>query len=660
MAPKARKRIAEVAGLAPVSKSGLARIVGAVRDDPPPTSSRFAVKRGIRHDLGVDTPHGCVIQNIELELVSGATLSWPACHPGALLTFLATFSGPFEQCLRDSIARTPPTPSAPWHIVAYADEAATGNLIKIDQTRKAWQILWSFLELGPEYLAHENNWFLLGTLRVQFSAKVKGNISGVFRTVFATFFWGDSDVSEVGFLVRTGDGSTIGPIFGIMGFILADESAFHGIWRSKGSSGNVNCLCCHNNMRTASGIARPGTGLVDSSEAVFDNFDLASDDSVWAMIELLRGTTGTAVAPMEVRSGFHRDLHGLLFDVRLRSHVKPISHTMYDVGHVLFTNGILHFDMSLFLNASKLKFRDIDQEFQLWSWPKSDSHPPKRLFNVAHDHHNEWKGGSSECLSMYQLFRRYAAEHTPPGCDLELASLLSMFRIVDAWKAHQCDLLDVASFKAVIVDHQRKFVLAYGPMHCKPKHHMAMMLWKMLERFKILLSTAVLERRHKAYKEIGAHVKTTNSSCQYELACLESQLNRQVGLMQEGQFAKGVFTYNPLVAVPHDMLPFLPATQSPWSAATAMSHNGRKHHVGDVVLTLDMQVAIRIKLFAETQGTIFICGQSFHVNADRTYQYVGIRTMRAADIAGPCLHKALGNVLHVIPPPHICWLQRLT
>ena len=463
--------------------------------------------RAIPADLGIDTPYGKIIQDLELDLKSGKTLKWPAAHPGALLTYLCTYAAPFMEHIADSIKRIGSSPSKPWRINFYADEAAAGALLKLDLKRKSWMIYWSFLEFGPEFLAHESNWFTLGLLRVTFTYQVVSGISYVVTRILEEWFFSEfANITERGFLIRCGV-EVVGIVFAVFGAFLADEAALHGIWRSMGSSGNVNCMCCHNNMRMASGLADLHDTLIDSSEYDVSKFDLATDESIYDMIEKLRTAAPGEVADLEMQTGFHKDLHAILFNVKLRNSVRPISHTMYDGCHVLMCHGTVHFEMTAFWIAVKAQslfsFADINDEFQKWSWPKSERNPPYRLFNNVHAKHSDWKGGASECLAMYQLFLWIV-------CDLlegteflvkELKSLKAMFLVLDGWKAIQGGFVGShLKFREAVMNHLRLYVEAYGRLACKPKHHMEIMLAVQLLWFGFLLGTSTAERKHKHYK----------------------------------------------------------------------------------------------------------------------------------------------------------------
>ena len=152
-----KRKLADLAGLTPVSQTGLARIIDALRDGLPDSSSRRTISREIDNNFIVDTPYGAVMQTLDFPRRQGLPFSWTACHPGALLTLISHNEDLFSTLLRSTLASTPSTPASPWRIIIYFDEATVGDLLRVDHTREAWQIYWTFMEFPAQFLFHENN-----------------------------------------------------------------------------------------------------------------------------------------------------------------------------------------------------------------------------------------------------------------------------------------------------------------------------------------------------------------------------------------------------------------------------------------------------------------------------------------------------------------------
>ena len=228
----------------------------------------------------------------------------------------------------------------------------------------------------------------------------------------------------------------------------------------------------------------------------------------------------------------HGNPDALLGHAGLRPHVGLVSHTMLDFGHVFVINGVLHFEPTRFLKKLKeigLRYTHIDKWFRLLSWPSSEHHPPAKVFRTEHD---KFKASSSECLNMYDIFCDFVQTFVKGDTRKnDVESLMSMFRILDAWKAIPADRFgSVSRGEQEIRRRHDLFFACYGREHVQPKRHRALHFGSMIRRHGRLQVCMVHERRHKQYKEIAINVKT----CQrFDLTCTELLLNRQTNLMAD-------------------------------------------------------------------------------------------------------------------------------
>ena len=97
-------------------------------------------------------------------------------------------------------ARTPLlSPTQPWSIVFYTDEASPGNLLRVDNTSKSHAFYFSFSEFGAEALSKEFNCFCFCRgAEEQIAAKVKGGLSGVFKSLMQLWFSQDQNFHNTG------------------------------------------------------------------------------------------------------------------------------------------------------------------------------------------------------------------------------------------------------------------------------------------------------------------------------------------------------------------------------------------------------------------------------------------------------------------------------
>ena len=199
----------------------------------------------------------------------------------------------------------------------------------------------------------------------------------------------------------------------------------------------MNCLLCQNVCRLGSQLPTyDETGyLVDHAEGDSEKFHLHTDQSVWSCFDRLLGTPPDGLEAMQVVYGMHGDPVSLFGDTELRPYVGLVLHTMFDFGHVFVINGLCQFEMTEFLARAKplgITFAKINTWLAAWTWPTSEHNPPTHVFGEARG--GEFKAGSSECLSMYGVFREFVLTMIKPT-DLvhETSSLMSMFKILDGW-----------------------------------------------------------------------------------------------------------------------------------------------------------------------------------------------------------------------------------
>jgi hypothetical protein len=128
----------------------------------------------------IDPPH--------IAFLVGAEVCWKTFNPFALLVFLMLNCLAFASCIEARLAVHPSTHTTPWRIIIYCDEAAPGNLLRVDNTRKLQAFYWSFAEFGHKLLCKEHVWFLGGVLRSTLAGSISGGMSCVFRHLLKCFF----------------------------------------------------------------------------------------------------------------------------------------------------------------------------------------------------------------------------------------------------------------------------------------------------------------------------------------------------------------------------------------------------------------------------------------------------------------------------------------
>ena len=135
---KRRLAIAELSGTVRITDSALAGSLKHVPSHPellkhPP--SRRTV------DAAVLEFAESVHMYLELPLADGGTFNWFIARPQLCFAALLEHCEGFANVMRMKLAEHPNSYASPWHILIYADEAVPGSVLKPDNQRKSWCLL---------------------------------------------------------------------------------------------------------------------------------------------------------------------------------------------------------------------------------------------------------------------------------------------------------------------------------------------------------------------------------------------------------------------------------------------------------------------------------------------------------------------------------------
>ena len=131
-----------------------------------------------------------------------------------------------------SYQSSPPTPRTPWDIIAYEDDVSSGNVLRVDNTRKVGALYWAFAQFGYEVLSHVAGWLLGGIIRTHNYKQVRGGLSAVFAVFLQSFFGAAHDFSTSGIQVRLRQRTVT--IFARFAVTVADADALRAIWTVTG------------------------------------------------------------------------------------------------------------------------------------------------------------------------------------------------------------------------------------------------------------------------------------------------------------------------------------------------------------------------------------------------------------------------------------------
>ncbi len=122
-----------------VTKTGLKKIIDSLHRTGHLNVklSRNEIKRRVAHHSTVDTPHGKVLQSMD---VGGQKIEF--LHPAALLFYLCTISEAFRSAMLSAKAEAS---NGRCHFVLYSDAATPGNVFRPDKGRKYEAFYWCAL-----------------------------------------------------------------------------------------------------------------------------------------------------------------------------------------------------------------------------------------------------------------------------------------------------------------------------------------------------------------------------------------------------------------------------------------------------------------------------------------------------------------------------------
>jgi hypothetical protein len=154
--PSKRQRVSQLSGLKWASDSAIEAVLKRLDQQGclvGAATSRRTLARAVEAGVQAPTLYGPTLHTIPLALDDDTTFNWHVVNPFAMLCWLANLSRAFCGFLKQKLLEHPCSPTQPWNIVFYTDEASPGNLLRVDNTRKCHAFYWSFSEFGAEALS---------------------------------------------------------------------------------------------------------------------------------------------------------------------------------------------------------------------------------------------------------------------------------------------------------------------------------------------------------------------------------------------------------------------------------------------------------------------------------------------------------------------------
>ena len=187
-----RHQLAPPAGTKCVTDAALAKILETLNSNPDSLTGAGQSRRTVGRALGVgpalETAQGNLFLQVSLPIDKGGHFKWDVFDPAALLNWSCQLSDNFCIAFESLLRQHPCSLGSPLSLIVYVDEAAPGDLLAQENTRKSHCWYWAFEEWGAAILSREECWFIGGILRSSKAKKVKAGARGMFKHWLKLFF----------------------------------------------------------------------------------------------------------------------------------------------------------------------------------------------------------------------------------------------------------------------------------------------------------------------------------------------------------------------------------------------------------------------------------------------------------------------------------------
>ncbi len=616
-----------------VSKSGIANLLKTIQHDAlPETFDRRAQFRARKQVCHTPTPYGPLVGTMPVGPGAGKDIAYQ--NPLAFFHYNCQNSPHYAEIVRQALGRQPCRPSTPWTLVLYQDGVDPSDGLSNNHSRKTCVWYWSFLEFGLRHLALEEVWGTLCVMRSTTINELEGGITTLFGHLLSLFFGSAHDIRLTGVSV-TLDGSLRREhplqthIFAEVGVLLADIPAFREMLSCKGHGGHKPCFLCRN----ATNHSIPGRPLhLACQEAVpitdfdFRRFLKYTDEEMKETLRRLDAHHEAMVAGTMNKQDFEAreqvlgwswvPQHPALTD---KYRLRLASSAMFDWAHVYVNDGLADEEFGRCMKALQQHraascYRELEQYVATFTLPKC-SPSIIRLFSESASKNNLRKGGftcsGSEFLTLAPIALRYFQRVAVPRnqCMKQVASLIAVLEVVVLLTKLKSGTVSPAALTLAVEQHLELYKKAYGESAVRPKHHFALHLGAMLQRFPFLLSTFVHERKHRVVKKYTRDRRNLRS---WDLGAIEEITCHQ--LWELGKPLLHTFsTSQPkgrMLAVLRELFPEVAGEQD-FRLANGLKVDGGEANAGDVVsFTFEEQRA-----FGELLATVVVSGDPFAIIA---------------------------------------------
>ncbi len=540
----------------------------------PELHSRWQLGKSTQAEIARHESYGTLLCNSILVDKQGAEANMLMINPLSLLQAAFGQGGSYTELVMDTLRKHPSSPDQPWRLAVYCDEVVPGNVISHDNKRKEWVGYSSFLEFGQITLSREEAWLPTLVQRTASVDKLSAGISQVFGAVLKQWFCNPLyDISSGGLVLKHPDGSHH-RLWIQLGMILQDGGAHKHVFHVKGDAGTKCCLLCRNLFAITTDVVDLETGdtLLAASLLFEHELDFATDADIRGTIARLAQQKAVMTADMFARwekcVGFNYEPQGLLLDNELQSVVLPVSHYCHDWMHCMLVNGVFNTVMYLMIFSLRAaKFLDghiyhhLCKYVSLWTLPSSrQGSNLQDIFNAKREESNtkakKFKCQASDGLGLYPILAYFIQAVVLPAkvCVGECIAFLAMADVLDMLQAVPLLKVTPKDLGAVIQSFLQSCVAAGWKQYMHPKFHWLVHFPTHLQKFGMLPTCFVHERKHRVAKRYSNPIQNTSV---FEKSVLSELVCHDLAVLKTSSiFAVAVKLGNPHTA-PKKMLEFM-------------------------------------------------------------------------------------------------------
>jgi hypothetical protein len=518
--------------------------------------SRASMRRARSLICDAVTPHGPLMQTIDVDGVDGGKVPLYMAHPLAFLCVLYDQCESWRTLLRKSHAARPSSFENPWSLVLYTDEVDPGDPLVPDHGRKVQAFYMSFFELGHEQLCRENAWLCVCANRSVMVKEMMGGLSQMVGCILKQIFPKDGcNLNETGIHLSFQDEEPI-RLFAKFTTMVQDGGAHKEVWNCKGDAGLRMCIGCN--------VVNSNTDLMEfcTSDKLVQNCTKASELTFAEDADIRDATKRLkrfhdAKHPdfenVEKAIGFTYCRYMLCNDPALDDVIKPASQFMHDWMHGLFANGVFNLVMHYVIQS--LEDDGVEVYDIMFAYIK-EWHFPRRVGNQnLHETFNKkrrqgnrksckFRASASEGLSLFQILAFWATSmliplgKAAPACH----ALVAFCFMAECFTSVARGSTTPALLLLAIERFLELFTNVWGTDPFIPKMHWLLHYPRELHQHGTLLACFVHERKHKHIRRYA--VPTQNTRCyeqtvMQELTCQQLHdlqqpecFNTEVGLIQ--------------------------------------------------------------------------------------------------------------------------------